>query len=144
MNAANDTAILLPMLCMIALTFGVLIRMFLLRVSYMRANKIHPQKISDRDSSRRVLAAISQPADNFNNLLEVPVLFYLAALLIWLLQLTDGFYLILAWGYVVLRYAHSAIHITYNRVMHRFAAFAASCLVLLAMWARLAADIVGR
>ena len=36
----------------------------------------------------------------------------------------------LAWLYVALRYAHSAIHCTYNRVMHRFAVFIASMLVL--------------
>jgi hypothetical protein len=143
MTAADDISILLPMLCLIALTFGVLFRQFFTRVGYMKANKIHPQHIQNRDNSRQLLAVVAQPADNFNNLLELPPLFYLAAVLIWLLQLTDDCYLILAWSYVALRYLHSAIHLSYNRVMHRFAVFAVSCLVLLAIWLRLGWAIAG-
>ena len=42
-----------------------------------------------------------------------------------------------AWAYVLLRYAHSFIHVTYNQVMHRFAAFVASAVVLAFLWIRL-------
>jgi len=43
----------------------------------------------------------------------------------------------LAWAYVGLRYIHSFIHITYNRVLHRFAVFVFSSVVLFALWVRL-------
>ena len=43
----------------------------------------------------------------------------------------------LAWIYVASRFVHSFIHITYNRVMHRFWVFAFSTLALLAIWVRL-------
>ena len=48
----------------------------------------------------------------------------------------------LAWAYVALRVVHSGIHCTYNRVKHRFFAFAASNLVLWALWVVLAVQLL--
>jgi hypothetical protein len=141
MNEANFN-ILLPMLCLIGLTFFTLLYMFFTRVSYMRANRIHPQRVQSRDGMRQLLQPISAPADHFNNLLELPLLFYIATILICLLQVSDSSYLIMAWLYVLLRFAHSIIHLSYNRVMHRVTAFAASWLVLLLIWLRLALHII--
>jgi len=45
--------------------------------------------------------------------------------------------LTLAWLYVASRIAHSLVHLTYNNVIHRLAAFSASNLVLLLLWVRL-------
>ena len=45
--------------------------------------------------------------------------------------------LALAWTYVGLRIAHSAIHVTYNRVRDRLAAFAASNVALIMLWTNL-------
>jgi len=42
--------------------------------------------------------------------------------------------LALAWSYVGLRIAHSAIHLTCNRVPHRLIAYAASNVVLVMLW----------
>ena len=42
--------------------------------------------------------------------------------------------LIVAWAYVAIRAVHSAIHLTYNNVMHRLTAFALSNFVLMAFW----------
>ena len=41
----------------------------------------------------------------------------------------------LAWAFVVLRIAHSLIHLSYNRVVHRLAAFTASNVALATLWA---------
>jgi hypothetical protein len=46
---------------------------------------------------------------------------------------TPGF-VTAAWAYVALRSLHSLIHVTYNRVMHRFLVYVASTLLLFAMW----------
>jgi hypothetical protein len=133
----TSTAILHPMLCLIGLTFFTLFYMFFTRVKYMLANKIHPQRVQNRDGMRQLLQPIAAPADHFNNLLELPLLFYIAAILIWALQLSDSIYLIMAWLYLGLRLVHSVIHLSYNRVMHRLYAFGASSLVLLLIWVRL-------
>ena len=53
------------------------------------------------------------------------------------LMLPDMTMVLLAWLFVVLRSIHSFIHTTYNTVIHRFAIFVASSLVLLGMWVRI-------
>lgn len=40
----------------------------------------------------------------------------------------------MAWAYVALRILHSLIHLSYNHVIHRLMAFAASNLVLIVLW----------
>jgi hypothetical protein len=141
MNTA-DTAILIPMLCLIGLTFFTLWLMYFTRIGHMRRNRIGAQRLQDRTAAREALAPVSAPSDHFNNLLELPLLFYLAVVLIWLLQLTDGLYLIMAWLFAATRLIHSLIHLSYNRVMHRFIAFCAGALVLTLLWLRLAWDIL--
>jgi hypothetical protein len=71
------------------------------------------------------------------NLLELPVLFYVACLTYFVTGRTDEWALLLAWAYVGLRIAHSAIHLTYNRVRHRLVAFAASNVALVMLWTNL-------
>ena len=76
---------------------------------------------------------------NFSNLLEVPILFYVLGVLMVALDITSPVIHALAWCFVGLRVAHSVIHITYNHPKHRFYAFLASCLIVLAMWVQLIA-----
>jgi len=68
------------------------------------------------------------------NLFEMPVLFYVACIVFYVTGKVDGIALTLAWLYVALRIAHSVVHLTYNNVLHRLAAFGASTFVLLALW----------
>jgi hypothetical protein len=129
--------LLLPLLAQVVLTFIVMTGMYRTRVTEMKAKQIHPQKISTRSKSRELLTDSAAAADNYSNLFETPVLFYTAILLTLILMVQDNILVTLAWAYVVSRYAHSFIHVTYNRVMHRFSAFIFSSLVLLAFWVRL-------
>ncbi|HEX5056737.1 MAG TPA: MAPEG family protein [Gammaproteobacteria bacterium] len=138
----SGTAILLPMVCLIGLTFFTLWLMFFTRVNYMRSNRVGPQRLQDRNAAREVLAAVAAPSDHFNNLLELPLLFYFAVILIWLMKLTDISYLVMAWLFFGLRLAHSVIHLSYNRVMHRFMAFCAGAVVLTLIWIRLGWQIL--
>jgi len=74
---------------------------------------------------------------NFSNLLELPLLFYMLAILCAVLNINSPLLITLAWLFVSLRIIHSAIHVSYNFPWHRFYAFLASTLVLLAMWIEL-------
>ena len=53
-----------------------------------------------------------QSADHFRNLFEVPVLFYALCGYLAITRLTTLFLLACAWGFVVLRAAHTYIHLT--------------------------------
>ncbi len=134
--------LLLPLLALVFLTFLVWIFMYVTRLGEMKRKSIDPQDLDTRVHGQALLTDSPAQADNLKNLFELPVLFYVAILLALVLMIRDSFLVQLAWGYVALRYVHSLIHCTYNRVMHRFIAYAASCLVLMIMWARLAAYIL--
>ena len=68
------------------------------------------------------------------NLLETPVLFYAAVAFTAIAGLATTTTVALAWGYLAARLVHAAIHLLYNNILHRFAAFLASLLALIALW----------
>ena len=129
--------LLIPLLIQVALTFAVLFTMFGRRVSEFKRKRVHPQKTATRTDQRAVLTDSATAADNFQNLFEMPVLFYTAILLALNLLLQDPLLVVLAWAYVATRIAHSLVHISYNNVMHRFYCFGSSVLILLMIWVRL-------
>lgn len=132
----EQTGILSPVMALIGWTLAVL-----LLIPYQRFKAAFAGRVGAEDfrygESARVPAAVSIPNRNLQNLLEVPLLFYLLCLIGYLTRQVDALALALAWSYVGLRVLHSLVHLTYNRVMHRFLVFAASNLILLILWGRL-------
>ena len=108
--------------------------MYLRRVREQMTKRIHPQKLSSRAKVQALLSDDSA-ANNFNNLLEMPVLFYVLVALIIALDTTPGVISLLSWFFVGLRVVHSIIHITYNTVLHRFYVYVASGFTLWIAWA---------
>ena len=129
--------LLIPLLAQVALTFIVMLVMYRKRVAEMKLKRIHPQRTKTRSMAHGILTDSETAADNYANLFESPVLFYTAILLTLILMVQDSILVVLAWTWVGSRYLHSFIHITYNRVMHRFSVCIFSSFVLLAMWVRL-------
>jgi hypothetical protein len=130
----------LPCAAMVGLTAAVWVKLYADRLGEMRAKRIDPQALA----SARATAQLERPqaAENFRNLFEVPVLFYvLCAALVLTGGSTPGF-VTAAWTYVALRAVHSLIHVTYNRVTHRFLVYVASTLLLFGMWAAFVARIL--
>jgi hypothetical protein len=132
--------ILLPAFAMVALTFAVLLRLMFTRIGYLRTQRIHPQRVANA-AQMAALVPDTRAADNVRNLFELPVLFYLAVIVAFLTAQGGIVVMTLAWGYVILRCAHSFIHCTYNKVMHRFYAFLSSVIVLASLWVTLAAGL---
>ena len=127
--------LLYALLAQVGLTFLVWIYLYFLRLGKIFRDNIEPQQLAIRSEAQLLMAEVAGPSDNFKNLFEVPVLFYLAITvsLILFIQspLLDG----MAWAYVMLRGIHSLVHITYNRVVHRFIVYFSSTLMLWGMWA---------
>jgi hypothetical protein len=73
---------------------------------------------------------------NLMNLLEMPMLFYVACISFYVTRRVAPGVIALAWIYVGLRLVHSLIHITSNRVVPRLIAFLLSNIVLLTLWIR--------
>ena len=137
----DDRAIFLPALAMAALTFVVWWRMYFMRIGQMKRERIHPQKVATSAQASALLTD-SRAADNFSNLFELPVLFYVALVVAAQIGMVDGVSLALSWAFVALRVAHSWIHVTYNKVMHRFAVYVAGGMVLWLLWAYLAVGLL--
>lgn len=137
----TDNAIFYPALGMVVLTIVVWFRMYFMRVAQMKRERIHPQSVA---TSAELAARLtdSRAADNFRNLFELPVLFYLALVVAAFTQLVTPLVIGLAWLFVALRLVHSAIHCTYNKVMHRFKAYLAGGFVLWALWGVLAIGLL--
>ncbi len=133
----TGAAMLWPVFALAALTFLVWCRMFVVRIGQMKRERIHPQSVATSSQAAARLTD-SKVADNLRNLFELPVLFYAAALIAAFAGLATPVLLVLAWLFVALRIAHSAIHCTYNKVMHRFVAYLAGGVVLWLLWAYLA------
>jgi hypothetical protein len=134
--------LLLPLLVQVLLTFSVWVYLFAWRIPEIQRKGIDPQRLKDRAAAHELLPDSANASNNLKNLFELPVLFYVAVLLSLVLMIQDMLLVQLAWGFVILRVVHSAIHCTYNNVNHRFAAYALSCLFLLFMWIRLASFIM--
>jgi hypothetical protein len=78
-------------------------------------------------------AEVRWKADNYNNLMEQPTLFYAVTLTLAMLGGDAALNIGLAWLYVALRIAHSVVQATVNIVMLRFAIFMAATVVLSVM-----------
>lgn len=64
--------------------------------------------------------AILKRQNHLRNLMEMPPLFYVAALAIMFTGKTDAIFLLLAWSYVAFRVGHGLVHLTINKVLVRF------------------------
>ena len=74
---------------------------------------------------------VNWKAHNYTHLMEQPTLFYATVVILGVIGQGDGINLQLAWGYVVLRIAHSIVQATWNRVVVRFTLFSLSTAALL-------------
>ena len=133
MTAIGWGSMFWPLAAMALLTFAVWLRMYSVRIPEMRRRRIHPQSVATSSLKAGKYEDV-RASDNFVNLFEMPVMFYLGALVAVQFALVDGVTLGLAWGFVIGRVAHSIIQCSYNRVMHRFTVYSISALCLWAMW----------
>jgi hypothetical protein len=134
--------ILLPAVGLVLLTMIIWVLLYVRRTAAIRAHRMSPQAFETR-SSRAPLEEQASVSDNFQNLLELPVLFYVLAVALYATQRADPSYLWLLWGFVAMRVVHSLVHVTYNRVMHRFAAYFLGGVLLWAAWLRFGWSLVG-
>ncbi len=126
-----------PAVAMALLTCLVWVRLYAVRIPEMRRRDIRPQNIA-QSAQREAAFDDTRASDNFKNLFELPVLFYLALFVAHSSGQVGSTVVLLAWAFVVLRWLHSGIQCTYNRVMHRFTVYALGAVVLWLLWALLA------
>jgi len=131
--------ILAPVIALVLWTFVMGVWLYATRIPALQKHRIiyDPQRPAE-EFHAQLPPKVRWKADNYNNLLEQPTLFYAVALTLAFLDAGAGLNAGLAWAYVVLRIAHSLVQALINRVMIRFALFALASLVLLVMTIRTA------
>lgn len=129
----NQNLIYFPCLAMLILSAIVLVRMFLTRVNAIKKGSVDFRYFKTYNEARDLPVTMLQASRNFSNLFEVPTLFYMVCAFALATQNVDEVMLWEAWLYVGLRYVHSMIHLTSNKIMPRMSFYALSWVVLLAM-----------
>jgi len=129
-----------PLIAQVVIVALVAGRLYATRIAEIRARRIDPQSLATTRTAAGALQDIAA-ADNFRNLFEVPVLFFAVCCALAITDTVTPAQLALAWVFVGLRAAHSLIHVTYNRVMHRFGVYIASTLCVFAMWSLFAISL---
>src|SRR5436190_15379111 len=117
------STILVPFVGMFLLTLVVWLNMFYQRIKAIRASGSEPRSRADLDKFPPL--AVNSSA-NFQNLFEVPVIFYACVLALLATQRVDGIHVACAFGFFALRVLHSAIHCPYNHTLHRFGVYIVS------------------
>ena len=135
------TAIVWPAFALFALTMLSVVRLARMRFAAAKAGRVDPRfyKVFKGEGEPPELAAMSR---NVVNLYEMPTLFYAGTAIAFAAGEAGSLLVVLGWAYVLLRFAHTAIHVTSNKVMWRFRAFLASWIVLAAYWTILGAALL--
>jgi hypothetical protein len=131
--------ILKPAVVLMAWTMVMWLWMYATRIPAMGKARVDPDRlVNDPDMTldRALPPQVQWKAHNYNHLHEAPTVFYAVAIVLAIIGQGDGFNAQLAWTYVALRVVHSLIQATLNKVMARFAVFALSSLVLIALIVR--------
>ena len=129
--------ILYPAVAMALLTLTLIFALGLRRFLAVRTRKVNHRYYLTYDISDGEPPSLRRHTRNVQNLFEVPPLFYAVLIAIYVAGSVDQAMLVAAWAYVALRVVHSCIHLSYNRVSHRFPVFGASVMVLAFLWIKL-------
>jgi hypothetical protein len=140
----SELSLVYPMLAMVLLTAVVLVTLFRSRVRMVREGLAPVSYFRTFQGSVAEPEYTIKPARHFANLFEAPTLFYAGCLAAMVTGVTGTVVVVLAWGYVAMRYLHAAIHLGGNRVRYRMRAYFAGWLLLLALWIYVVANVALR
>ena len=130
-----STALLQPVLALVAWSLVVWMWMYATRLPAMKAAGVKPDEARHtRALADRLPSKAQAPADNYNHLMEQPTLFYAVALVGAVAGVAEPAVLF-AWGYVGLRVIHSLVQGTAGKVMVRFILFSLSTFALIGLLA---------
>lgn len=141
MGDPSPNAILYPVFAMFLLVAIVLLRMRRLRFAAVRSGEVSIKyyRAYQEGDEPEALRVVSR---HFVNLFEMPVLFYVGVIMVYITHNVSTWLVVLAWLYVALRYVHSYVHLGSNDVRARVTVYFASAFVLFLLWANLFVRLV--
>jgi len=136
----KQNIIFYPLLGMVLLTFIVGIKMLLSRIKAVKEDGMNPAFFLLNRGAKQP-EYLTKVSHHYENLFELPLLFYVSIILIYATNNVDYLYLILTVSFAVTRYIHAYIHITYNNLLHRRNAFFVGSIILFIIWLRIAYQV---
>lgn len=128
----TEKLLILAMAAQVLLALGLLLWLGRERVPRIMRGEIAMADIAVERTAYPLKARLL--SNSFDNQFQLPMLFFVGALLALHLGVASWVEVLLAWAFVALRYVHAAIHVTTNNVEQRFAAYGAGLAVLVLFW----------
>ena len=125
----------------ILLAWPIVTQIFITMLLYLwlAVVKTREIKAGNVDRKRTALHADAWPEsvikinNNIRSQFEIPIVFYVTLIVVWLQGSPSLTVVILAWAFVATRLAHTTVHITSNTVKYRFRFFLLSMCVMFAL-----------
>jgi hypothetical protein len=127
----NQIMIFWPVIAHVLLVFIVYGLLSLRRSAAIKAGNV---KLSDFRANRHEPRESVFVNNNLLNQFQLPVLFYVVCLCLYVTAGNSMVTIVLAWLFVASRYIHTAVHVTTNRMPYRQSAFAVGYIVLGLLW----------
>ena len=136
-----EKLILIPVFVQVLLTSVVMVLMGRRRIRAAKKREITMSafKTMNLTGANEQVIATSR---NFDNQFQMPMLYLFSVLFTVQAGLADSLYLLLGALFVLLRVVHTIIHIGSNHIRARFSVFLLGCVVLWAIWLRLAWQVL--
>jgi hypothetical protein len=132
MPIAHQPLIFLPVLAVIALTFVAFFRLAAGRTAAVKAG--HDPAFYRAHIGAPEPEAAAAGARHWDNMFELPTIFYAGCLTAFVLNGVTTWTLTFAWIFAVARIIQSAVHMTYNNPAHRGLGFTLAVVAALALW----------
>ncbi|WP_175416754.1 MULTISPECIES: MAPEG family protein [Agrobacterium] len=124
-----------PMIAHVFLVFCLYALLVIRRNKFTFKDRESAIKLRDRGEEARESHLVNR---NIANQFELPVLFHIACLLLYITDADNIVTVVLAWLFVLSRYAHSYVHVTSNHLRQRGALFGIGFALVVGLWAWLA------
>lgn len=136
-----EKLILIPVFVQVLLTSVVMVLMGRRRIRAAKNKEISLSAFKTMNLTG-VNEQVIATSRNFDNQFQMPMLYLFSVLFTLHFGLADIIYVVLGAVYVALRVLHMLIHTGGNNVRQRFSVFLLSCVVLWAIWLRLAVQVL--
>ncbi|CAH9050793.1 hypothetical protein PSECIP111951_00266 [Pseudoalteromonas holothuriae] len=133
--------VIISMFVQTTLTFWIMIIMGRRRFEAAREGNLKKEDFKTMQLNHAP-EAVLLASRNFENQFEVPVLFFVVALLALHLNNAGWFFAISSLLFVVTRIAHSIVHITNNHIKTRFRLFLIGCGLVFLQWLSLLVTLI--
>lgn len=129
--------IFVPVIVQVLMTLLVYVRLIKVKVRELRAGRVDRDRLPLYEDAWP--ASVLQINNNLRNQFELPVLFYVLCVALWLLEAVTPLALAAATAFAVSRIVHALIHLGSNYVPNRRRAFtvgwwALAVMALLVLW----------